>query len=161
VKLAVFNQLSPAEARRQLLTCCSAPRWAQAVAEGRPYRSAAALQAAAEAALTDADLDDGMAGHPRIGERSRDARSRREQSRVADADAAVLDALAEGNRRYEQRFGHVYLVCASGRDADELLEVLHSRLDNDEATERTVARRELAAINRLRLGQLLSCEETR
>jgi 2-oxo-4-hydroxy-4-carboxy-5-ureidoimidazoline decarboxylase len=74
---------------------------------------------------------------------------------VAGADADVLAGLAEGNRVYEQRFGHVYLVCASGRSAEELLAVLRGRLDNDPVTERAVVRAELAAINRLRLDQLL------
>ena len=93
-----------------------------------------------------------MAGHPRIGERSTHAASQREQSGVGDD---VRDALAEGNREYEQRFGHVYLVCASGRSGDELLAVLRSRLGNDPAHERTVVRAELGDINRLRLQRLL------
>ena len=66
-----------------------------------------------------------------------------------------MDALAEGNREYENRFGHVYLVCASGRSGEELLDVLRSRLGNDPAYERTVVRTELGSINRLRLQRLL------
>jgi 2-oxo-4-hydroxy-4-carboxy-5-ureidoimidazoline decarboxylase len=74
---------------------------------------------------------------------------------VAGASPEVLAALAEGNRAYEERFGHVYLVCASGRSAEDLLSTLRSRLGNDPGEERAVALAELAAINRLRLGRLL------
>jgi len=150
-----FNALPEAAARRALLACCAAPRWAGEVAAGRPYRSAEALHAAADAALTDTDVADGLAGHARIGERTGDLRSQREQRGVAGAPAEVLDALAEGNRAYERRFGHVYLVCASGRGASELLGLLRGRLGNDPATERGVVRAELAAINRIRLDRLL------
>jgi 2-oxo-4-hydroxy-4-carboxy-5-ureidoimidazoline decarboxylase len=151
--MAGFDALPPAEAERELLAVCRSRRWAEAVAAGRPYRTVEALQAAAAAALTDADLDEAMAGHPRIGDRTAAGASRREQSAVATADAAVLTALAEGNREYEERFGHVYLVCASGRSADDLLATLRARLRNDPATERAVALQELAAINRLRIAR--------
>jgi 2-oxo-4-hydroxy-4-carboxy-5-ureidoimidazoline decarboxylase len=155
VSLDSFNALPAADAQARLLACCAAPRWAGEVVAGRPYRSVEALRAAAMAELTDADVAAGLAGHPRIGDRTGDERSRREQRGVAGADADLLAALAAGNRAYEQRFGHVYLVCASGRGADELLATLHARLGNDPATERGVTRTELAAINRLRLDRML------
>ena len=151
-----FNALPEDAAHRALLAICAAPRWAEQLAAGRPYRSAEALRAAAETALTDADLADGLAGHPRIGERTADHRSRREQRGVSGASTEVLAALAEGNREYERRFGHVYLVCATGRDGDELLRVLRERLGNDPDTERAVMRGELIAINRIRLDRMLS-----
>ncbi|MDT5302312.1 MAG: 2-oxo-4-hydroxy-4-carboxy-5-ureidoimidazoline decarboxylase, partial [Mycobacterium sp.] len=84
------------------------------------------------------------------------ASSAREQAGVTAADDDVRAALAAGNRDYEDRFGYVYLVCASGRSADELLAILTDRLDNDPDTERRVMRNELAKINRLRLKRLLS-----
>jgi 2-oxo-4-hydroxy-4-carboxy-5-ureidoimidazoline decarboxylase len=160
VKLSEFNAATPERARHLLLACCSAPGWVDAVVAGRPYRSRRQLQDAAEAGLTEADAMDGLAGHPRIGEsRARlDGRSRSEQGGVLGARAEVLAALAEGNTAYERRFGHVYLVCASGRTADELLTVLRSRLANSAETERAVVRTELAAINRLRLDQLVEAE---
>lgn len=151
-----FNALPAEQARHELEACCAAPRWAAAVAAGRPYTSVDALVTAADDALTDADLDSAMAGHPRIGDRTASGRSQREQSGVAAADAAVLDALAAGNREYEERFGHVYLVCASGRSAEDLLATLRSRLANDASTERKVALGELAAINRIRLRGLVT-----
>jgi 2-oxo-4-hydroxy-4-carboxy-5-ureidoimidazoline decarboxylase len=155
VNVDSLNSLSEDDARRALLACCAAPRWVEEVAAGRPYRSIEALHAAAEAALTDADVADGLAGHPRIGERTADQRSRREQRGVAGASTEVLAALAEGNREYERRFGHVYLVCATGRDADQLLGLLRDRLGNDPDTERAVVRGELVAINRIRLDRML------
>lgn len=153
--LRAFNDMPGREARRLLLGCCAAPRWAAEVTAGRPYRTAAALHAAAAAALTHDDVADGLAGHPRIGERTGDPRARREQAGVAGAAPEVLAALAAGNRAYEERFGRVYLVCAAGRGAEELLAVLRQRLRNDPAVERDVTRGELVAINRLRLDALL------
>lgn len=150
-----LDALSPVDAERELLACCASPRWAAEVTARRPFGSADALQAAARDALVDADLDDAMAGHPRIGDRSAAGSSRHEQGAVTTAADATLDALAAGNRAYEERFGHVYLVCASGRSAEDLLATLHDRLGNDPATERAVALAELAAINRIRLDRFL------
>ncbi len=155
MNVAEFDALPAAAAEQELHALCRAPRWAREVAAGRPYGSEAALQAAAAAALTDADLDEALAGHPRIGDRGAGGRSRREQSAVATAEADVLTALAQGNAEYEERFGHVYLVCATGRSAEDLLATLQARLRNDPAAERAVALRELAAINRLRIAGLV------
>ena len=151
-----WNALDAAAAERELRQVCAAPRWAREVAASRPHPDLASLQAMAEVTLTDADLDEAMAGHPRIGDRSAGGASGREQSGVAGADAAVLAALADANRAYEQRFGHVYLVCATGRSAQELLDILRARLGNDPATERAVALAELAAINRLRIARMFA-----
>ena len=162
--LAAFNALGDEEAERALRACCSSPRWAKAVAARRPFASVDDLHAAADAeleALTDDDIDDALAGHPRIGERPPGpdgAWSRREQSGVDGAQADTLLAMAEGNRLYENTFGHVYLVCATGRSADELLAVLRSRLGNDPQTERRVVREELAKINRIRLARMVGAE---
>jgi len=104
------------------------------------------------AVLSEGDVDDALAGHPRIGERG-GATSRREQSDVRGEE--TLAALAQLNRTYEERFGHVYLVAASGRTGEELLDVLRSRLLNDRETERRVVREELGTINRLRLTRLV------
>ena len=94
------------------------------------------------AGLAPADLEQALAGHPRIGDRSgTDERSRREQARVLAADQATIQALAEGNEDYERRFGHIYLVCATGRNAADLLALLRERLGNDPETEWGVVRR--------------------
>ncbi|MEV0058861.1 2-oxo-4-hydroxy-4-carboxy-5-ureidoimidazoline decarboxylase [Nocardia sp. NPDC050718] len=157
IGLAEFNALSAAAAEAALLACCSAPGWARAIAAARPYASTDALLTAADAAsaaLDDAALDAALAGHPRIGDRPTSAASAREQAGVAGAD--VKAALAAGNRDYEAKFGHIYLVCAAGRDGEELLAVLRARLDNDPSTERQVMRTELGKINRLRLARLVA-----
>ncbi|MFI1238424.1 2-oxo-4-hydroxy-4-carboxy-5-ureidoimidazoline decarboxylase [Nocardia salmonicida] len=156
LSLAGFNDLPAVTAEEALLACCSAPRWARAVAAARPYATTESLAAAADAAsasLDDADIDEALAGHPRIGDRPTSAASAREQSGVAGQD--VRSALAEGNRAYEAKFGHIYLVCAAGRSGEELLAVLRARLDNDPSTERQVMRTELSKINRLRLAGLV------
>jgi 2-oxo-4-hydroxy-4-carboxy-5-ureidoimidazoline decarboxylase len=141
--------------RELLRQVCASRTWVDAMAAAAPYGDLDdALRAndQALAAMDKADLDEAMAGHPRIGERSEHASSQREQSGVGDD---VRAALAEGNRAYEERFGHVYLVCASGRSGEELLAVLRTRLGNDAATERRVAREELRRIIALRLERLL------
>jgi 2-oxo-4-hydroxy-4-carboxy-5-ureidoimidazoline decarboxylase len=108
------------------------------------------------AGLALADLEQALAGHPRIGDRrGADDRSRREQAGVLGADPATVQALAEGNEEYERRFNHIYLVCATGRSAADLLALLRERLGNDPGTEWDVVRRELAKINRIRLAGLL------
>lgn len=159
--LSAFNALPAVEAEGFLRACCSSHIWAEGVASRRPFAGAADLFEAADAevaALGEDDVDEALAGHPRIGERPQGAggaQSRREQSGVEGAQEATLAAIAEGNRAYESRFGHVYLVCATGRSADELLAILRQRLGNPPATERLVLRQELAKINRVRLGRML------
>lgn len=156
--LIAFNALSDALAVDLLVQCCASTVWAQRVAAGRPFPSADALRTAADDVLTDlseSEVDAALAGHPRIGDRADNPSSAREQSAVASADDDVRARLRSGNEQYERKFGHVYLVCASGRSAQELLDVLHARLGNDAATERRILRTELAAINRLRLDRLL------
>ena len=155
-----LNRLPAPEAEAQLRVCCGSRRWAARVAAGRPYDDGDALVAAADAAwedATDADVLEALAAHPRIGERERGgAQERREQAAAAaTSDAATAQALREGNRAYEERFGHIYLVCASGRSGPELLANLRSRLGNDPATELRIASEEQRAIMRLRLQRLL------
>lgn len=144
-----------------LYEVCSSPIWARRVLAGGPFRDDDALLDRADrvlAELPDAELDAALDGHPRIGAKADNASSSREQARVADAEESVKAALAQKNREYEDRFGYVYLVCASGRTAEELLAILTERLDNDPDTERRVMRSELGKINRLRLERLLSKE---
>jgi 2-oxo-4-hydroxy-4-carboxy-5-ureidoimidazoline decarboxylase len=161
MRLDEWNAAPDADAEAALLTCCSSPEWARRVARGRPLGTVDAVVEQAEvvlAGLDETEIDAALAGHPRIGERSPHASSRREQAAVAAADAEVLAGLAEGNLAYEERFGHVYLVCADGRPAAELLAVLRERLGNDAATERRVLRGELARINAIRLRRMLEEE---
>jgi 2-oxo-4-hydroxy-4-carboxy-5-ureidoimidazoline decarboxylase len=161
--LEALNALPADAARQRLLACCSSARWADEIVGGRPYPSPEELLARSDravAALAQADLEQALAGHPRIGRPSGPASgwSRREQAGVQTADPATAAALAEGNEAYERRFGHIYLVRASGRDGAQLLALLRERLGNDPAAEWEVVRRELGQINRIRLGRLLADE---
>ncbi|MGB3352710.1 MAG: 2-oxo-4-hydroxy-4-carboxy-5-ureidoimidazoline decarboxylase [Mycobacterium sp.] len=159
-----FNRLSERQRMHLLFDVCSSPIWARRVLAGGPFRDDDALLDRADrvlAELPDAEVDAALDGHPRIGasvSSAHSASSAHEQARVADAADAVKAELAEKNRCYEDTFGYVYLVCASGRTAEELLAILNDRLDNDPDTERRVMRSELAKINRLRLSRLLSKE---
>jgi 2-oxo-4-hydroxy-4-carboxy-5-ureidoimidazoline decarboxylase len=163
--LTGLNTAPATDLEQALLGCCAAPHWATAVTAGRPYGSAAELYDAADAALNELDeaaIDAALAGHPRIGARrgaGHSASSAREQSGVSSSSSVTLAALAEGNREYEARFGHVYLVCADGRSGEELLAVLRQRLRNDPVTERATIRAELRKINRIRLGRLIGATE--
>lgn len=160
--LAAFNSLPTDEAEGALMACCTSRRWARLVLDGRPYPSDDAVYRAADSALAELaepDIDEALAGHPRIGERPSAGHSEwsnQEQAGVASVESSTNAALAEANRAYEQRFGHVYLVCATGKNADELLAILNDRLRNDPATERQVVRSELGKINRLRLERIFA-----
>jgi 2-oxo-4-hydroxy-4-carboxy-5-ureidoimidazoline decarboxylase len=157
-RLTWFNDLATQAARRALLECCSAPRWAEEVAAARPYDRAQDVIEQSNAVIADlsvAELAEALAGHPRIGERP-DFRSRREQSGVDADDAPTRHALADANVEYERRFGHIYLVCASGRTGTELLALLRGRLQNEPEKEWRVVRAELQKINALRLERLLA-----
>jgi len=156
--LAELNALPDDDAVGVLLGCCAAPGWARRVAAGRPYTTVDDLLAAADAAWTDrepGDLDAAMAGHPRIGERRLSGWSQGEQSGVG-SDAGTEQALREANAAYENRFGHVFLICATGRGAGEILAELRRRMANDPDTEREVAAAEIGKINAIRLRKLVT-----
>ena len=129
--------------------------------EGRPYPGPEALLVAADLAardLSDEEWLAAIAAHPRIGEgggHSPEA-SAREQSRAMQASTETLDALAAENRQYEKRFGHVFLIAASGRSGDEILGEVRRRMSNDPASELAEATGELRAIVQVRLARMLS-----
>jgi 2-oxo-4-hydroxy-4-carboxy-5-ureidoimidazoline decarboxylase len=141
-----------------LRACCAAPAWGAAVLAGRPYADRAALVAAADAAARALSWDDvlvALAAHPRIGERavgdSKEAAwSRREQSAVSPDDQLVAANLA-----YEEKFGHVFLIFASGRGKEEIVAAAQQRLGNDAGTERETVQDELRKIALHRLERVL------
>ncbi len=158
-----FNLLTADACVERLLACCSSPTWARRVAAERPFADPQELLDRADellVELTETDIDQALAGHPRIGDRPDNASSAREQSGVSGADAAVIEDLKKYNALYEDKFGHVYLVFANGRPADELLGILKERMDNDPATDCRVLRGELAKINRSRLIRMLMTPDT-
>jgi len=155
--LTRLNALPDGDAAGALLGCCAAPGWARRVAAGRPYATVADLLAAADAAWADretGDLDAAIAGHPRIGERRLSGWSRSEQAGVGSDDGTAA-ALREANAAYEDRFGHMFLICATGRGAGEILAELCRRMANDPGTEREVAAAEIGKINAIRLRKLV------
>ena len=161
-----LNGLTRDEARTALAECCGSREWARRMAAARPFGSRESLLEAADAVwweLAGSDWLEAFRSHPRIGERKAAAgqteRERRwsagEQAGVGAADDAVRAALAEENRAYEERFGYIYIVCATGRTAGEMLELLRSRLRNAPEDELRVAAAEQARITRIRLEKLL------
>jgi 2-oxo-4-hydroxy-4-carboxy-5-ureidoimidazoline decarboxylase len=159
-----FNEKPAEQAFAALRACNAAPSFPAQVLAGGPYPDADALVARAEEVTRGLPWDEvsaALAAHPRIGDRvegsSAEARaSRSEQSSMAGADDEVRAALLDGNRAYEQRFDHVFLIRAAGRPPAEMLAELRRRLDNDEATERAEVTEQLAQITGLRVRGLLT-----
>lgn len=164
--LARLNALSEADAQAALMRCCGSTRWAEAMARARPFADADQLLAEAElewARTAEADWREAMTHHPRIGESALRAKfqatagwSSQEQKGVQGASEETIRGLAEGNRAYEEKFGFIFLVCATGKSADEMLALLRSRLDNPLPDELRIAAGEQAKITRIRLEKLLS-----
>lgn len=156
--VAEFNGLPAEAAEAGLRACNAAPRFVAEVAAGRPYPTAEALveraQAVAEA-LEWAEVEQALEAHPRIGEQGT-GDSRREQAAVATAQENVKAAIAEGNRLYEERFGHVFLIRAAGRSPEEILAELTRRLAREPEEERAEATAQLAQITRLRVERLVA-----
>jgi 2-oxo-4-hydroxy-4-carboxy-5-ureidoimidazoline decarboxylase len=161
-----LNRVSSAEAAEALFRCCGCAGWAETLSAARPFASREALLAATErewARASREDVLEAFSHHPRIGEReSLSARfpathewAAGEQSAAASADARTRDDLAQANREYEARFGHIFIVAASGRTAGEILSLLRARLGNDPKMELRVAAGEQMKITRLRLMKLL------
>jgi 2-oxo-4-hydroxy-4-carboxy-5-ureidoimidazoline decarboxylase len=157
-----LDAATPGAARDLLRACCGASRWVDRMVARRPFDNDAALLAAAREewfALSEADWREAFSHHPKIGGRDALARrfaathhlSEREQQGVSAASEDVLASLARGNRTYEDRFGYIFIVCATGRSAGEMLSLLQSRLDNDPAEEIRIAAREQAKITEIRL----------
>jgi 5-hydroxyisourate hydrolase / 2-oxo-4-hydroxy-4-carboxy-5-ureidoimidazoline decarboxylase len=172
-----LDALGPEDALAAFLRCCGSRRWAEAMERGRPYRDEPALLEAGErafAALVREDWLEAFSHHPRIGDRGAlaaryaatpsgsppdsrgEAWAATEQGAVAGAGEDVLDALLRGNREYEARFGHIFIVCASGKAAPEMLALLRERLPNEPAAELQIAAAEQRKITAIRLGKLLA-----
>ncbi|GAB2616485.1 2-oxo-4-hydroxy-4-carboxy-5-ureidoimidazoline decarboxylase [Paractinoplanes abujensis] len=160
----VFNSLPDARLEADLRACLAAPAWGAKIMAQRPYErreDVLAVASAATRALSWPEVLAGLAAHPRIGERAggdskESAWSRREQSAAsASADERTRAALIEANRAYEEKFGHVFLIFASGRTQEEILAAARERLTHDEAAERAVVVDELHAIALLRLERVL------
>lgn len=165
--VAWLNELAPEEARKELLKCCGATRWAEAVEQRRPYASFEQLIAKASDvwwALGESDWLEAFRSHPKIGERKAanavSAQSQQwsaqEQQGVQHAAVETVEKLAELNIAYEKKFGFIFIVCATGKSSDEILALLEQRLTNEPAAELPIAAAEQAKITELRLRKLLA-----
>ncbi|HSP15174.1 MAG TPA: allantoicase [Thermoanaerobaculia bacterium] len=148
-----------ADPDRDLRNCCASSKWIAMMAEGRPFTDWKEIIAASDriwSGLKPEDWMEAFRAHPRIGEKRDSVRwSSDEQSGTRAASNATMDALAKGNREYEEKFGHVFLICATGRSADEMLATLRERMKNDAATEMRIAAEEQRKITALRLEKLV------
>ncbi len=164
--LSWINALADEAVRSALLDCCGASAWAQAVAARRPFHDAAQLFTTAAEIWETLGKDDWLEAfrhHPKIGERKAAAGqtaesqrwSEQEQRAAANAAPTLLEELARANQAYHERFGYIFIVCASGKSADEMLALLRERMKNDPESELRVAAGEQAKIMRLRLEKML------
>jgi OHCU decarboxylase len=162
-----LNSLSPADAQAEFLKCCGATLWAKRMSEARPFASVEQLCSKADetwASLEEYDWLEAFRAHPKIGERKAEATqskqaaswSSQEQSQAQQAAEETKAAIAQGNKVYEERFGFIFIICASGRSADEILSELNRRLANDAEAEIRLAAEEQRKITRLRLQKLLT-----
>ncbi|MFF7852959.1 2-oxo-4-hydroxy-4-carboxy-5-ureidoimidazoline decarboxylase [Streptomyces sp. NPDC007904] len=157
--LARFNALEEHAALAALREACASSAWVRRLLAGRPYATVEALLAAGDAAVADltaADLEEAMAGHPPIGRpEPGDPLSAREQSGMAGAPDRLRAEMLELNRAYREKFGHVFLVCATGRTGEQLRDAVRERIGNAPEREREIVRGELGKINRIRLARLV------
>jgi len=164
--LAAWNASDESAALEAMLACCGAKRWAQAMVARRPFASVDDLGAAADeiwGTMEEADWLEAFACHPRIGERKAAhapvrtaAWSAQEQSRAAGAAEDTLAQLAAGNALYEQRFGFTYIVCATGKSAEEMLAILNRRLGNSRQAELREAAGQQRQITQIRLAKWMA-----
>ena len=161
LRMAYADSLFPDEAQRFFHTACGARRWVDAMVSSRPYGTVDGLFDAADRAfdhLSDADWLEAFAAHPRIGERG-DAVAAKEQAGAGSASREVIRRLAEVNRDYEERFGFIYIVFASGKTAEEMLAIAEKRLGNGREEEVANAAAEQRKITMRRLRRM-TCQET-
>ena len=162
-----LNELSANEAQAEFLKCCGSTKWARAMTAACPFTSEQELFTRADdisSSLKDEDWLEAFRAHPKIGEQKAATAqthqeqkwSAQEQSGVDAASAATISQLAERNREYEDRFGFIFIVCASGKSSEEMLAILNSRINNDPQTELRIASEEQRKITHLRLEKLLN-----
>ena len=165
--LAWLNSLSADEAAREFLQCCGSKRWARQMADARPYENLAEVVARANEIWQSLDRDDWLEAfrsHPKIGEKKSaetvSAQSRQwsgqEQAGVATASLETVDSLATLNRAYEEKFGFIFIICATGKTSGEMLAALRERLQHETDDELRIAAAEQSKITELRLKKLLT-----
>jgi allantoicase len=153
-----FNRLLPRATLAALRACCGSTRWCEQMAASRPFASFAALLKTADTVwqgLGPADWQEAFAAHPKIGERATSnatrAWSEQEQAGVQTATADALSELSKLNLSYQERFGYIFIVCATGKSSEQMLSMLRERVQNDPAKELTIAAEEHRKITALRV----------
>jgi 2-oxo-4-hydroxy-4-carboxy-5-ureidoimidazoline decarboxylase len=164
-----LNSLTASEAVAEFVKCCGSSSWARRIAAERPFASSEELFKVADRIWWSLETDDWLeafSSHPKIGETTASGTTfnevqswaGQEQSGARNAAEDVARSLKELNREYEKKFGYIYIVCATGKSADEMLAILRQRLPSDPDTELRTAAREQARITKLRLGKLIDHE---
>ena len=165
--LAQLNAVPAHDAAQALEKCCGSSRWIRLLSDGRPYKSRTTLFATAKRIWFELEPDDWLEAfthHPRIGDRD-SLRTKfenthqwasQEQLDTATASEEVLESLVTMNRRYEEKFGYIFIVCATGKSAAEMLEILNQRIKNSENEELQIAATEQWKISEIRLNKLLN-----
>ncbi len=166
MKLEEFNQLSKAVASKELEKCCGASKWVNLLVEKRPFLSIEELKMASDECWQQCDTKyylEAFSHHHKIGDRSsleqKFASTHKwassEQSSVLDANTNIIDQLAKGNEAYEHKFGFIFIVCATGKSAEEMLDLLTQRLTNAPEKEIQIAAAEQQKITHIRINKLL------
>ncbi len=164
--LARWNSLDPESATREILPCCGSQAWAEALTAKRPYTNEATLFETSGTiwrSLPEAAWQEAFDSHPRIGQKHAQTHateeslrwSAQEQLTALSADASAKLAIEDANRRYEQRFNRIFIVCASGKPTSEILKILEARMNNDPKTELLEAAEQQRQITQLRLHRWL------
>jgi 2-oxo-4-hydroxy-4-carboxy-5-ureidoimidazoline decarboxylase len=157
-----FNTSADSDALAALHEVCASTAWGSTLLAQRPYATTEALLLASDAAmaeLTAEDLAEAMAGHPPIGRpKPGDPTSSREQSGMAGASEALKAEMLELNLAYQEKFGHVFLICATGRTGEQMRDAVRERIAHSPEEERKIVRTELGKINRIRLTRLVEEE---
>lgn len=165
MKLTELNNLSKTEARKHLLRCCGSSKWADMMTDYHPFSSPVDMKIISDKSwllCNEEDWMEAFSHHPKIGEKAEQVKNdsaswaKEEQSGVSSADKNILAELEEGNKKYEEKFGYTFIICATGKSAGEILEILKNRMNNDAAKELHVAAGEQNQITHLRIDKLLS-----
>jgi 2-oxo-4-hydroxy-4-carboxy-5-ureidoimidazoline decarboxylase len=170
MSLEEINQASSADAAHMFRQCCTSQHWIERMVTTRPYASADALRQQADnhwRDMAEADYLEAFDGHPKIGDvgslkakyANTKALAAGEQSGVNVATDEVIQRLAAGNRQYEETFGFIFIVCATGKSAEQMTDLLEARLPNERAVELGNAAEEQRKIFHIRLNQLLDASQ--
>jgi 2-oxo-4-hydroxy-4-carboxy-5-ureidoimidazoline decarboxylase len=161
-----FNQLSAEEAKTEIFKCCGCSSWAIKLTDNRPFNTIDDLRITSDtiwSTVSETDLMEAFSHHPKIGDKSSLQKkfatkewASNEQSGVNNASEEIIDELAKGNADYEKKFGYIFIVCATGKSAKEMLEMLRKRLPNSPEVEIKIAAREQNKITHLRINKLFS-----